>query len=129
MGYRSVILPYVPSKRLGGSSKYSTSKMVKLALNAVFSFSLIPLYLSISLGGLFLLGALIEAVYVLSFWAAGQQSTLAPGWSSLMFILLITGGMILITLGFIGIYIGYIFQEVKGRPIYLIRQIIQKNNE
>lgn len=129
MGYRSVILPYVPSKRLGGSSKYSLKKMIKLALNAVFSFSLMPLYLSISLGGLFLLGAIIEAVYVLSFWATGQQSTLAPGWSSLMFILLITGGMILITLGFIGIYIGYIFQEVKGRPIYLVRQIIQKNNE
>lgn len=129
MGYRSVILPYVPSKRLGGSSKYSLRKMIKLALNAVFSFSLMPLYLSISLGGLFLLGAIVEAVYVLSFWATGQQSTLAPGWSSLMFILLITGGMILITLGFIGIYIGYIFQEVKGRPIYLVRQIIQKNNE
>ncbi|MAT42242.1 MAG: glycosyltransferase [Anaerolineaceae bacterium] len=129
MGYRSVILPYVPSKRLGGSSKYSLKKMIKLALNAVFSFSLMPLYLSISLGGLFLLGAIIEAVYVLSFWATGQQSTLAPGWSSLMFILLITGGMILITLGFIGIYIGYIFQEVKGRPIYLVRQIIQKNKE
>ncbi len=129
MGYRSVILPYVPAQRLGGNSKYSTKKMLTLALNAVFSFSLMPLYISISLGGLFLFGALIEAIYVLSFWITGQQSTLAPGWSSLMFILLITGGMILIVLGFIGIYIGYIFQEVKGRPIYLIRQIIQKNEK
>jgi dolichol-phosphate mannosyltransferase len=47
---------------------------------------------------------------------------LEPGWSSLMFVLLFVGGIIMILLGFIGIYIGFIFQEVKRRPIYLIRQ-------
>jgi dolichol-phosphate mannosyltransferase len=61
-------------------------------------------------------------VYVLSFWARGLQSSLEPGWSSLMFVLLIVSGFIMILLGFVGMYIGYIFQEVKRRPVYLLKQ-------
>lgn len=122
MGYRTAILPYTPGKRIAGKSKYSLRKMINLALNAIFSFSLVPLYVAISLGGLFLVLALLEAFYVLSFWISGRESSLAPGWSSLMFVLLVIGGVLMITLGMVGIYIGYIFQEVKGRPIYLVRK-------
>lgn len=121
MGFRTAILPYMPGARLGGESKYSLRKMLSLALNAIFSFSLVPLYIAISLGGLFLIMALVEVLYVLSFWVSGRESNLAPGWSSLMFILLVIGGTLMVTLGMIGIYIGYIFQEVKRRPIYLVR--------
>jgi glycosyltransferase involved in cell wall biosynthesis len=121
MGYHTVILPYNQPDRLGGKTKYSLRKMILLAAHATFSFSLIPLYLGISVGVIFLLLALAEVIYVLSFWITGTQATLAPGWSSLMFVLLFVGGCLMITLGFIGIYVGYIFQEVKGRPIYLVR--------
>jgi glycosyltransferase involved in cell wall biosynthesis len=121
VGYRSIILPYQQPARLGGRSKYSLGKMLRLAAHATFSFSLIPLYLGISIGAIFLLLAFAEIIYVLSFWITGQQASLAPGWSSLMFVLLFVGGSLMITLGFIGIYVGYIFQEVKGRPIYLIK--------
>jgi len=127
MGYRTVILPYTPAKRIAGKSKFSLKKMLKLAMNAIFSFSLVPLYIAISLGGIFLLLALAEAIYVLRFWLLGLESGLAQGWSSLMFVLLIVGGTIMVTLGVIGIYLGYIFQEVKGRPSYLIRKIQMKN--
>lgn len=65
--------------------------------------------------------AAMEMVYVLSFWVTGQTSNLARGWSSLMFVILIVGGMLMALLGFIGVYVGYIFQEVKKRPVYLIR--------
>lgn len=122
MGFRKVILPFIPAPRLGGKSKYSLRKMLHLGADAVFSFSLVPLYLSISLGLLFLVLAAAEALYVLSFWISGHTERLAPGWSSLMFMLLVVGGTLMILLGFIGIYIGYIFQEVKGRPIYLVRK-------
>lgn len=122
MGYETVILPYVPTERLAGTSKYSLKKMFRLARDAIFSFSLIPLQIGISLGFIFLFLALLEAVYVLSFWVTGRESTLEPGWSSLMFMLLITGGIIMLSLGFIGVYIGYIFQEVKNRPVYLIKR-------
>jgi dolichol-phosphate mannosyltransferase len=68
--------------------------------------------------------ALIEMIYVLSFWLTGNVSNLAPGWSSLMFVILVTGGILMILLGFIGMYAGFIFQEVKRRPIYLVRRTI-----
>lgn len=125
MGYRSIILPYNQPARLGGKTKYSLIKMLRLAAHATFSFSLIPLYLGISVGAVFLLLALVEIIYVLSFWITGHQASLVPGWSSLMFVLLFVGGSLMITLGFIGIYVGYIFQEVKKRPIYIIREVDQ----
>jgi polyisoprenyl-phosphate glycosyltransferase len=127
MGFRSVILPYTQPSRLAGKSKYTLGKMLRLATNAVFSFSLVPLYIAISIGVLFLVGAVIEALYVLSLWVIGNQASLAPGWSSLMFMLLIVGGSLMVALGLIGIYIGYIFQEVKRRPIYLIRRTWPKD--
>lgn len=122
VGFKSIILPYTPPPRMAGKSKYSLQKMVRLSMDAVFSFSLVPLYIGISLGILMLLLALIEMIYVLSFWVTGNISHLAPGWSSLMFIILIVGGFLMISIGVIGVYIGYIFQEVKGRPVYLVRE-------
>ncbi len=125
MGFRTVILPYTPSERLAGKSKYTLRKMVRLAANAIFSFSLVPLYIGLSMGALMLFLAVVEMIYVLSFWVSGNQHSLAPGWSSLMFVLLVVGGLLMILLGFIGVYVGFIFQEVKGRPIYLVRQVIR----
>lgn len=122
VGYKSVILPYTPPPRMAGRSKYSLGKMLRLSMDAIFSFSLVPLYIGISLGLLMLFLALIEMIYVLSFWVTGNISNLAPGWSSLMFIILIVGGFLMISIGVIGVYIGYIFQEVKGRPVYLVRE-------
>jgi len=122
IGFKSVILPYHESSRIGGRSKYSLGKMLRLASDAIFSFSLIPLYIGLSAGMLFFLLAAVEMIYVLSFWIEGDTSTLAPGWSSLMFVILIASGMLMILLGFIGVYVGYIFQEVKRRPIYLLKQ-------
>jgi dolichol-phosphate mannosyltransferase len=101
IGYRSVILPYHEVKRVGGKSKYS---------------------LGLSAGGIFFCLAALEMIYVLSFWVTGRTSNLAPGWSSLMFVILIVSGMIMVLLGFIGIYVGYIFQEVKRRPVYLLKK-------
>ncbi len=122
VGYKSVILPYTPPPRMAGKSKYSLGKMLRLSMDAIFSFSLVPLYIGISLGLLMLFLALVEMIYVLSFWVTGNISNLAPGWSSLMFIILIVGGFLMISIGVIGVYIGYIFQEVKGRPVYLVRE-------
>jgi polyisoprenyl-phosphate glycosyltransferase len=120
-GFKSIILPFTPPARMAGKSKFSLRKMLQLASDAIFSFSLAPLYLSLSMALVFFVLALAEVIYVLSFWVSGKTSSLAPGWSSLMFVLLLVGGFIMLLLGFIGIYVGYIFQEVKHRPIYLVR--------
>jgi len=122
IGYRSVVLPYHETGRVGGKSKYSLGKMFRLAMDAIFSFSLMPLYIGLSAGGLFFCLAALEMIYVLSFWVTGRTSNLAPGWSSLMFVILIVSGIIMVLLGFIGVYVGYIFQEVKRRPVYLLKK-------
>jgi len=95
--------------------------MFRLAMDAIFSFSLMPLYIGLSAGGMLFCLAALEMIYVLSFWIKGDTSNLAPGWSSLMFVILIVSGMLMVLLGFIGIYVGYIFQEVKKRPVYLLK--------
>ncbi len=123
MGYRSVILPYHQPARVAGRSKYSLGKMLRLASDAVFSFSLIPLYIGLSSGLVFFALAFVQLSWVL--WLSITKNTeyyVAPGWSSLMGVLLIASGIIMILLGFIGVYVGYIFQEVKRRPVYLLKK-------
>ncbi|HET9906536.1 MAG TPA: glycosyltransferase family 2 protein [Anaerolineales bacterium] len=122
MGFRSVILPYHETHRVAGRSKYSFGKMFRLAMDALFSFSLVPLYIGMTLGGILLCLAAAQIIYVLSFWFTGRSSELVAGWSSLMSVTLVIGGMVMILLGFIGVYVGYIFQEVKKRPVYLLKK-------
>ena len=121
-GFLSKILPYREPKRIGGKSKYSLGKMVRLASDAIFSFSLTPLYIGLSAGLLFFILACVQIVYVSSLWLTGQFDRIVPGWSSLMAIILIASGTIMILLGFIGVYVGYIFQEIKRRPVYLLKK-------
>jgi len=122
-GYRTVVLPYTERARIGGRPKYSLRGMARLAADATFSFSLVPLRIALVVGVCFLALAAAEVVYVLSFWLRGRQHLLVPGWSSLMFMMLIVGAALMIAIGLVGIYVGYIFQEVKRRPIYLVRTI------
>jgi polyisoprenyl-phosphate glycosyltransferase len=129
MGYNSVILPYHESARAAGKSKYSLGKMLRLASDAIFSFSLAPLYIGLSAGLVFFVLAGVQLIYVLSLWLTGNTQQVEPGWSSLMGILLIASGIIMILLGFIGVYVGYIFQEVKRRPIYLLKGKLPDDGE
>ena len=122
IGFSTILLPYHEPKRVAGKSKYSLGMMLRLASDAVFSFSMMPLYVGISMGGIFFLLALGQMIYVLSFWFKGTSDQLEPGWSSLLFFILIASGTIMVLLGFIGIYVGYIFQEVKRRPVYLVKK-------
>jgi glycosyltransferase involved in cell wall biosynthesis len=121
MGYKSIILPYHEPERIAGKSKYSLGKMLRLASDAIFSFSLAPLYIGLSAGLLFFILACAQLTYVLTLWLTNNTERVVPGWSSLMGIFLIASGIIMILLGFIGVYVGYIFQEVKRRPIYLVK--------
>ena len=122
IGYSALILPFHQPNRVAGKSKYSLGKMLRLASDAIFSFSLMPLYIGLSVGGVFIILALVQMFYVLVLWLTGQTDKIVPGWSSLMAVLLIASGIIMILLGFIGVYVGYIFQQVKGRPVYLIKE-------
>jgi dolichol-phosphate mannosyltransferase len=122
-GFKTVVLPYVEQARIAGRAKYSFLRMARFGADAVFSFSLVPVAIALFIGLCFLLLAAAEVVYVLSFWLTGRQHLLVPGWSSLMFMILIVGAALMIAVGLVGIYVGYIFQEVKRRPVYLVRAV------
>jgi|GraSoi2013_100cm_1033763.scaffolds.fasta_scaffold03558_3 dolichol-phosphate mannosyltransferase len=121
IGFRTVILPYRPAARLAGKSKYSLRKMLRLAADGMFSFSLAPLRLALVGGCAFLFLAFLEALYVLSFFFRGTQERLVPGWSSLMIVILVSSGISMLVVGILGVYIGMIFEEAKKRPVYLAR--------
>ena len=128
LGFRTVLLPYVPAQRVGGSSKYSFRKMLRLAGDEIFSFSLLPLRLGIFLGIAFLCVAFAEVVYVAGLWLSGKRNLLVPGWSSVILMITVASGAVMVLLGFIGIYIGMIFQEVKRRPVYIVRSPLERSD-
>jgi polyisoprenyl-phosphate glycosyltransferase len=121
IGFRSVILPFVPEGRIAGKSKYSLKKMLRLAGDGMFSFSLAPLRLGLVIGAIFLLLTAAEIGYVLSFWIRSDTSSLVPGWSSLIVVITVSSAFSMLLIGILGIYVGMIFQEVKRRPVYLLK--------
>lgn len=122
IGFDQIGVEYVARKREGGHSKYSLSKMFQLATAGIISFSTKPLKLGIFIGVGFSLFAFIIAIWtVLEFFL---DKSLPSGWTTLVVLLLLFSGIQLIVLGIIGLYIGGIFEEVKGRPRYIINEIV-----
>ena len=119
IGLRSTTVEDVISERTAGQSKYTLSKMLNLALDGITSFSVKPIYGIIYLGIAFLLVSLCIGIYVIHALVAG---TAVPGWSSLILSIWLVGGIVLIAVGVIGVYIGKIYREVKRRPLYNIAE-------
>ena len=111
----------VISERVAGSSKYTLKKMLSLALNGIAAFSVKPIYLILYLGVLFLLISFAIAIYVAHAIIAG---TAASGWASIMLSIWFVGGVVLLALGIVGLYIGNIYKEVKRRPLYHVRDVL-----
>jgi polyisoprenyl-phosphate glycosyltransferase len=126
LGFRQESLPYHAGSRISGSSKYSLRKMVKLAAHALFSFSRFPLRLCYLLGAMLLALSLAEGLYTAYMYFSPRRAELVPGWSSLLFFVLMGNGMQMLTLGVVAHYVGYIFDEVKDRPRYIVRHIYRK---
>jgi polyisoprenyl-phosphate glycosyltransferase len=121
IGFDRAYVPFQAPRRPAGESKYTTLKMVRLALDALFSFSAAPMRLASRLGlALFIPGALY-VLYILIAYASGDQ--FVRGWGSLIGTLLIVGGIQLICIGIIGEYLARIFEEAKQRPLYFFKQV------
>lgn len=120
MGFKRAYIFYDAPERAAGVSKYSTAKMFALAMEAALSFSSVPLRLATRLG---LLVTTVGFVYL--FWILSQfimQKGLVGGWASTICTILILGGVQLMFIGLIGQYLARIFEEVKGRPLYILRE-------
>jgi dolichol-phosphate mannosyltransferase len=128
MGFRHTVLPFKQPSRLTGKSGYSLRKMVHLASDAIFSFSTIPMKLSIFMGCGFMILACWQLAETLFKILAGRSIELVPGWTSLIFSILGAAGVQLIMLGVLGQYVGKIFQETKRRPLYFLQEISHPRN-
>ncbi len=119
VGFNRTSLPFSVPERACGESKWSILGLFKLAINAVTSFSSLPLHLVTFLGIGFLAGAFILGVQTLARKFAGQALT---GFTTVILLQLIIGSALMISLGIIGTYIAKIYDEVKGRPRYIISE-------
>lgn len=119
IGFSQHAINYIPHARFSGKSKYTIGKMFRFALQGITSFSTRPLHIAIFLGlGLSFFAFLFYVIYVLYSMYYGH---VISGWASVISTVVFFGGLNLIVLGIIGIYIGKLFIQSKGRPNYLIK--------
>jgi len=117
-GFPQTAVPFSRPKRAAGETKYPLRKMLKFAWTAAVSFSPLPLRLSMAMGALaFSIGA-AYTLYALVRLALGLY--VVPGWASLLVSTCLQSGVILMSIGILGEYVARIFEEVKGRPLYLV---------
>jgi polyisoprenyl-phosphate glycosyltransferase len=118
IGYTQTAVEYERDRRYAGETKFTLAKMVKFSLDAITAFSSMPLQLATVLGFFFAGVAFLTLPVVIGLRLAGQT---IPGFATVLCIVLLLGGIQLITTGIIGEYVGRIYDEVKGRPLYLVR--------
>ena len=123
IGYTSATVEYERGARFAGESKYPLKKMISFALEGITSLSTRPIRYISMLGFFIFLVSVLMLIYSVVRWAMGETII---GWASMICSVWAIGGLILLSLGVIGEYIGKIYLETKERPRFLIRQILDK---
>lgn len=119
LGFRSAVVEYVHAERAEGKSSYSLTRLIQHAFNGLFFQTTIFLRWIIYLGfGVSAMGVLFAALIVYEY----LFHSVLPGWTSLIVLTLLVGGFILVSTGVTGLYIGKIFEQVKGRPLFIIQE-------
>ncbi len=121
LGFKRVQIPFKVAPRVGGKSGWSTLRLIKLAITGVTAFSALPLHFVTLCGCLFLILATTLGTQTLFLKLTGGA---IDGFATVILLLLITGSLIMISLGIIGLYLAKIHDEIKGRPRYLVSEII-----
>ena len=122
IGFKSSIVYYDRVERFAGESKYPLSKMLALALDAITSFSSVPLRMITFIG--FTVFAATLAITGWTLWIRFFSDTAVPGWASTVLPMYLLGGIQIFCIGVIGEYLGKIYREVKARPRYIIERIV-----
>lgn len=117
LGFKRTTFPFEVAARQVGGSRWSIFKLMGLSINAITSFSVMPLQFISVLGALMLSGSVLLAIQTLVNWFSGHA---ASGFTTVILLQLLIGGSLMLSLGLIGIYIARIFTEVKGRPRYIV---------
>ena len=119
IGFKQSSIEYIPGKRIAGQSKYTFKKMKDLALKGITSFSTKPLTIAIYIGFISSLLSILYIPYALISYYYGH---VISGWASIIVTIAFFGGLQLMILGIIGIYLGKTFMQAKNRPHYFIRE-------
>lgn len=122
IGYQTAEVYYDRTERFAGESKYPLKKMIALAIDGITSFSVKPMTMISSVGITFVFISILAAIYSLISFFTGN---VVPGWTSLILSVWFLGGMILLSIGIVGQYIGKIYVEVKHRPRYNIEKYLR----
>lgn len=125
IGYRTAVVEYERGKRFAGESKYPLKKMLAFAMEGITSLSTKPIRYITALGFVVFLVSILILIYSIVRWAQGET---VLGWASMVCSVWAIGGLILLSLGIIGEYIGKIYLETKARPRFLIREILEDEN-
>lgn len=125
IGYNTATVEYERGERFAGESKYPLKKMLAFAMEGITSLSTKPIRLITGLGFFIFLVSIIMLIYSIVRWATGATIV---GWASVVCSVWAIGGLILLSLGVIGEYIGKIYLETKARPRFLIRETLDDNN-
>lgn len=120
IGFPSACVEYDRKERFAGESKYPLGKMIKLAVEAITSFSTVPLQLIFMLGFAVFAGAMAISVWVL--WISLFTDRAVPGWASTVLPLYFIAGIQILCVGIIGAYLGKVYTEVKGRPRFFVER-------
>lgn len=118
LGFRQFAINYMCDPRFSGSSKYTFKRMVNFAIEGVTAFSVRPLNIAIGIGLFFAVSAILYIPYILISYFSGH---VVSGWASLLATIVFFGGMQLMVLGIIGLYLGKLFMQAKQRPNYIVR--------
>ncbi|MDX6614922.1 MAG: polyisoprenyl-phosphate glycosyltransferase [Solirubrobacterales bacterium] len=118
VGFDQDSVPYTRDARHAGETKFTLSRMIRFGVDAISSFSYRPLQAATVLGFTFSLVAFFAIPVAIAFKIAGQ---FVPGVTTLLLVVLLLGGIQLITVGIIGEYLGRVYEEVKQRPLYVVR--------
>jgi len=121
-GFNQIGLEYERDRRYAGKPKYNFGKLLKLAYDGIVAFSDVPLKVAVYLGMMSAVTAFFYAMVVV--YEKVTNNIPVAGWSSTIVVILALGGLVLMTLGIIGEYISRIYEEVKRRPLYVIKQRI-----
>jgi dolichol-phosphate mannosyltransferase len=121
LGFEQATIEVDHAERLSGKSSYTLGKLARHAVDGIVSQSVRLLYLAVSVGmGLFLLSMVGVLYLVVSYFVRGAL----PGFTSLGVIVLLTSGVILMSIGVVGVYLGRVFEQVKGRPRYVVDLVV-----
>ena len=124
-GFRQLALPVERAARHAGEPGYSLRRLVELGLDGIFSFSIFPIRAAAVLGAGAVMLTVLFAIYAIYAKVVLDQSP--QGFTALLVVVTFVSGVLLFFLGIIGEYVGRIYEEVKGRPLYVVDRVIRSD--